>query len=119
VKIRDSVRIPLTVTVAAGGTGLISTPPVQTGQMLCVQSLAFRNRTGARGTATLQIRRLGQAYQLSDQPAPVANLWYNYPYTQYVNEGEVVEVSQASCSTSDVLDLVIVGYIVYKSEIGG
>ena len=116
-KIIDSVRIPLTVTVAASGTGLISTPPVRTGQMLCVQSLAFRNRTGARGTATLQVRRMDTAYQLGDQPSPVANTWYYYPYPQYVQEGEVIEVSQASCSTSDVLDLVIVGYIVYKGEV--
>ena len=118
-KIRDSVRIPLTVTVASGGTGLISTDQVAPGQTLVCQSIAFRNRTGVRGTATLQIRRSGQAYPLSDQPAPVANVWYNYPYPQYVNEGEVIEVSQASCSTSDVLDLVIIGYTMYEAEIGG
>ena len=91
-KIIDSIRIPLTATVAASGTGLISTPPVQAGQMLCVQSLAFRNETGARGTATLQIRRMGQPYPIIDQPSPAANIWYNYDTPQYVNEGEVIEV---------------------------
>jgi hypothetical protein len=116
-KIIDSVRIPLTATVAASGTGLISTDPVRTGQMLCVQSLAFRNETGARGKAILQIRRMGVAYQLAEEHSPEANEWLHYDTPQYVNEGEVIEVSQASCIISDILDMVIVGYIDYKSEV--
>ena len=116
-KIRDSIRIPLQVTVASGGTGLISSDKVLPDQTLVCQSIAYRNETGDRGTATLQIRRLGQAYPLGDQSSPIANLWYYYDTPQYVNEGEVVEVSQASCSQSDVLDLVIIGYIVYEAEV--
>ncbi len=116
-KIIDSVRLPYNAAVAATGTGKISSDRVKNGQMLVCQSIAWRNQTGARGTATLQVRQSGVTYPLGDQAAPVAGQWYYYPYEQHVNEGEQVEVSQASCTAADVLDLVIVGYIEYKAEV--
>jgi hypothetical protein len=116
-KIIDSVRLPYNVTVAATGTGTISSDRVKTGQMLVCQSIAFRNQTGARGTATLRIKQSGVNFPLGDHLSPAANTWYYYPYEQYVNEGEQVEVSQASCYASDVLDLVIIGYVEYKAEV--
>lgn len=116
-KIIDSVRLPYNVTVAATGTGTISSDRVQSGQMLVCQSIAFRNQTGARGAITLQIKQSGVTYPLAYEPAPAANEWYTYPYEQHVNEGEQVECSQDSCIASDVLDLVIIGYIEYKKDI--
>jgi hypothetical protein len=116
-KIIDSVRLPYTVTVAATGTGTISSDRVKSGQMLVCQSIAFRNQTGDRGAATLQIRQSGVTYPLSMEQAPTRNEWITYEVEQYVNEGEQVEVQQASCSASDVLDLVIIGYVEYKKEV--
>lgn len=116
-KIIDSVRLPYNVTVAASGTGTISSDRVKTGQMLVCQSIAFRNQTGDRGMATLQIRQSGVTFPLAQEQAPTKNEWITYAVEQYVNEGEQVEVSQASCSASDVLDLVIIGYVEYKKEV--
>lgn len=116
-KIIDSVRLPYVKTVAATGTGKISSDRVKSGQMLVCQSIAFRNQTGARGTASLRIKQSGVLYDLGDQASPAANQWYYYPYEQHVNEGEQIEVSQASCILNDVLDLVIVGYIEFKKDL--
>jgi hypothetical protein len=116
-KIIDSVRLPYTVTVAATGTGTISSDRVKSGQMLVCQSIAFRNQTGDRGAAILRIKQSGVNYPLAEEEAPPANEWLNYTQEQYVNEGEQVEVSQASCVASDVLDLVIIGYVEYKKEV--
>lgn len=116
-KIIDSVRLPYTVVVASTGTGTISSDRVKSGQMLVCQSIAFRNQTGDRGAAILRIRQSGVNYPLAQENAPVAGEWYHYDTEQYVNEGEQVEVSQAGCTASDVLDLVILGYVEYKKEV--
>lgn len=116
-KIRDSVRRKFQATIASSTTGIVSSDPVKAGRMLVCQSIAFKNATGARGTATLQIRQGGAVYPINDQASPSANVWYNYPYPVYVNEGEQIEVSQASCSASDILHLVVIGYVELKSEV--
>ena len=118
-KIIDSVRLPYNVVVGASGTGTISSDRVKNGQMLVCQSIAFRNQTAARGAITLQLKQGAVTYPLAYEPAPAANEWYTYPYEQHVNEGEQVECSQASCIASDILDLVIIGYIEYKKDIKG
>ena len=115
-KIIDSVRLPYNTKVAATGTGTIRADPGANGQMLVCQSIAFRNQTGARGTASLRIKQSGVVYDLGDQASPAANQWYYYAHEQHVNEGEQVEVSQASCTINDVLDLVIIGYFEYKKD---
>ncbi len=116
-KIRDSVRLPYDKKVASTGTGAIQSRRVEPGQMLVCQSLAWKNATGARGTASLRIRQSSVVYELGDQASPAANQWYFYPYEQHVNEGEQVEVSQASCIANDELSLVIIGYIEYKADV--
>ena len=115
-KIIDSVRLPYSKKVSATGTGIISSDRVKNGQMLVCQSIAFRNQTGARGTASLRIKQGSVVYDLGDQASPAANQWYYYPYEQHINEGEIIEVSQASCVANDVLDLVLIGYIEYKKD---
>jgi len=105
------------VIVESTGTGTISSDRVKTGQMLVCQSIAFRNQTGDRGAAILRIKQSGVNYPLAQENAPEKDEWYTYDTEQYVNEGEQVEVSQASCSASDVLDLVIIGYVEYKKEV--
>ncbi len=116
-KIIDSVRLSLRQVVASTGTGIINSDRIKNGQMLVCQSIAFRNQTGARGTASLRIKQSGVVYDLGDQASPAANQWYYYAYPVYVNEGEQVEVSQASCTINDILDLVIVGYIEFKKDL--
>lgn len=107
----DSVRIPVVANVAANGTGLISTENVKPNQALVVQSVAWKNATGARGTATLRIKSGPVDYPLGDQPSPDADSWYYYPFEQHLKEGEQVEVAQADCIAADVLHLMVIGYI--------
>ncbi len=113
------VRNPYQVTLSASGTGTLATDRVKPGERLTCQSIAFRNRTGARGTASLRIRSSAVVYDLGDQASPVANQWYYYPYEQHLGESEQIEVSQASCSASDVLDLVVIGYLEFSQASGG
>ena len=116
-RIKDSARITTDYTVLANGTGIINTPPVQPGQVLVIQSLAFRNATGARGTATIRLNHGGVITELGDQESPDANTWYYYPFEQHIIEGEQVEVAQASCVAADVLSLRVIGYIEYFADI--
>ena len=118
-RIKDSARIPVDLVVLVNGTGVISTPVIPPGQVLVIQSVAWRNATGARGTATVQIRSGQIVAPLGDQLAPTANTWYYYPYDQHVIEGECVEVSQASCVAGDVLSLRVIGYFEYLADVGG
>ncbi len=116
-KIIDSVRLPYQATVVSDGAGTVSSDRVKTGQALVCQSIAFRNRTGDRGEAVLQIRQSGVTYPLEKEIAPAANEWYVYSVEQHILDGEQVEVSQADCIAADVLDMVIVGYVEYKKEL--
>jgi hypothetical protein len=112
----DAVRIPAVATVPSATTGVIDTPAVKPGVTMVCQSIAFRNRTGARGTVTIQLRSGGAVFPISDQASPSANQFYSYPYPIDVHEGEQIEASQLSCSQSDILDLVVIGYLLDDDE---
>jgi len=103
--------------VAADGTGYVSTQPLQAGHVLACQSIGFRNRTGTRGTLELYIKQGEARTFIADQSTPVLNRWYWYPYTQHIKEGEQIEAQQASCSEDDELDLHIIGYITFGTEV--
>lgn len=103
-------------TVVADGTGEVASDRVDVGEMLCCQSLAFRNRTGARGTVEVYLKQGAIETLIWDEPAPAANEWYWYPYEQHLRESERIIAKQATCLTSDVLDLHIIGYKTYGSR---
>jgi len=102
--------------VAADGTGKVTSNLIERGQTVACQSIAFRNRTGTRGTVTLSVKEGETTYPFADQSAPTANRWWFYPYAQYIGEGERIEASQASCLADDELDLIVVGYISYEDS---
>jgi len=110
------IRLKFKATVGATGTGKIESDMVKPHQVIACQSIAFRNQTGARGTMELYIKQQTNLTCIADEPAPAANEWYWYPYTQHIKEGERIEAQQASCSADDVLDLHIIGYIIYESK---
>ena len=116
-KIIDSVRLPYAVAVISGTTGRITSDRVKPGQSLVCQSIAWKNETAARGTASLQIRQGNVLMHLGDQLSPAADTWYYYAVEQHVNEGEQVEVEQASCGASDKMRLEIIGYIEFKKDL--
>ncbi len=96
--------------VAANGTGIVESDKVLDGERLVSQSIAIRNRTGARGTFEVYLKHNTDKTFLFNQTSPAANQWYYYPYEQHLVEGETIEVEQASCLQNDELDLHIVGY---------
>lgn len=102
--------------VAADGTGYVRSERIERNQTIACQSIAFRNRTGTRGTVTLSVEHAGTTFPFADQSAPTVNRWWFYPYTQYIGTGERVEASQASCKADDELDLVVIGYMMYAEE---
>lgn len=112
------VRLRDKATVASDGTGEVKSDLVERGQVFACQSLAFRNRTGARGTVEFYIFHSDIETFICDEPAPAANEWYWYPYAQHLKEGERIIAKQASCLTSDVLDLHCIGYKMYGTEGG-
>ena len=109
-------RLKYKATVATDGTGTVESDLVKPGQILACQSLAFRNKTGARGNLELYIKGPAGRTFIADQTSPATNRWYWYPYTQHIREGERIEAQQASCSTDDELDLHIIGYITESKE---
>lgn len=100
--------------VGADGTGSIRSQILEAGQVLDCESVAFRNRTGARGALEVYIKQGAALVFLCDQTSPAADTWYWYPYTQTIKEGEQIEAQQASCLNGDVLDLHIIGHITYE-----
>ncbi|MBA7567773.1 hypothetical protein ES708_09490 [subsurface metagenome] len=110
------IRLPSQVTVDADGTGYVRSEIMKVNRILDCQSLAFRNRTGARGHVEIYIKQGASLTFVCDQLAPSKNTWYWYPYPQTIKEGEQFEAQQASCIAGDVLDLHIIGHITYEKE---
>lgn len=111
---RYPIRRPYKAKVGADGTGSVRSQVLEAGQVLDCESIAFRNRTGARGTLEIYIKQGASLVFICDQTAPAADTWYWYPYTQTILEGEQIEAQQASCIAGDILDLHIIGHITYE-----
>ncbi|MBA7622113.1 hypothetical protein ES703_29484 [subsurface metagenome] len=110
------IRLPSQVTVDADGTGYVRSEIMKVNRILDCQSLAFRNRTGARGHVEIYIKQGASLIVVCDQTAPEANRWYWYPYPQTIKEGEQFEAQQEECIAGDVLDLHIIGHITFESK---
>jgi len=102
--------------VAAGGTGYVRTDTLKLGEVLACQSIAFRNRTKEAGTIEAYIKEGEARTFIFDQISPSKNVWYWYPYTQFIKAGEQIEVQQAECGADDELDLHVIGYIMFNPE---
>lgn len=102
--------------VAADGTGSVLSRRVDQSEMECYQSIAFRNRTGARGTLEVYLKSGEEEFFIFDQLSPGANTWYWYPYPQTLKQGERLIAKQESCSADDQLDLHCIGYMIYGSN---
>jgi len=109
-------RLRYLKTVAADGTGEVASDRVDIGEMLACQSIAFRNRSGARGNLEIYLKQGAVETFIADQTSPASNRWYWYPYEQHLTEGEQVTAKQASCKADDILDLHIIGYKTYGSK---
>jgi len=110
------IRLRYKATVAEDGTGYVRSEILRRNQVIACQSIAFRNQTGARGTVEAYIKQQAAQTFIFDQGTPAANRWYWYPYTQFIKEGEQLELQQLTCLADDILDLQIIGYAMYGPE---
>ncbi|GAI81665.1 unnamed protein product, partial [marine sediment metagenome] len=110
------IRLRYKATVPEDGTGYVRSEILHRNRVITCQSIAIRNRTGARGTFEAFIKQQAALTFLFDQGTPGANTWYWYPYTQFIKEGEQIEVQQLTCKEDDVLELHIIGYAMYGPE---
>ena len=110
------VRLRYREDVPADGTGYVRSEILHRNRVIACQSIAVRNRTGARGTFEVFIRQGDALTFIFDQPTPALNTWYWYPYTQFIKTGEQIEVQQATCLEDDILDLHIIGYTMFGPE---
>jgi len=110
------IRLRYREDVPAAGTGYVRSEILHRNRIIACQSIAIRNRTGARGTFEVYIKQQAALTFIFDQLQPGANTWYWYPYTQFIKEGEQIEVQQLTCEEDDILDLHIIGYAMYGKE---
>ena len=110
------IRLRYQAKVAADGTGYVRSEILHRNRVIACQSIAIRNRTGARGTFEVFIKQGASLTFIFDQGSPAKNTWYWYPYTQFIKNGEQIEVQQATAKEDDVLDLHIIGYTMYGPE---
>jgi len=104
------------VTVAATGTGTVKSKRAENGQLICWQSIAFRNRTGTRGSVVLSVVRGEADYPFAEEPAPTANEWWFYDKPVWLKAGEHLQADQSNCQANDVIELSLIGYSVFGSE---
>jgi len=113
---KHPIRLPSQAIVPENGTGYVRSEILHRNRVVACQSIAFRNRSGARGTVEVYIKQGAARTFMFDQGTPAANTWYWYPYTQFIKEGEQIEAEQLTCLADDVLDLHIIGYTMYGPE---
>ncbi|MBA7651234.1 hypothetical protein ES703_59051 [subsurface metagenome] len=110
------IRLQYQAIVPAAGTGYVESEILHRNRVIACQSIAFRNRTTKAETIEAYIKQGASRTFIFDQVAPEKNIWYWYPYTQFIKEGEQIEVQQAECDKDDILDLHIIGYAMYGPE---
>jgi len=110
------IRLRYRADVPEDGTGYVRSEILERNRVIACQSIAFRNRTGARGTVEVYIKQGEALTFIFDQLTPALNTWYWYPYTQFFKVGEQLEAQQLTCLQNDVLDLHIIGYTMYGPE---
>ncbi|MBA7701134.1 hypothetical protein ES703_109865 [subsurface metagenome] len=110
------IRLQYQAIVAENGTGYVRSEILQRNRVIACQSIAIRNRSGARGTFEAYIKQQASLTFIFDQGSPALNTWYWYPYTQFIKDGEQIEIQQLTCLKDDILDLHIIGYTMYGPE---
>ena len=110
------IRLRYQAIVPANGTGYVRSEILHRNRVIACQSIAFRNRTTKAETIEAYIKQQAARTFIFDQGAPAKNTWYWYPYTQFIKDGEQIEVQIEDCVEGDILDLHIIGYTMYGPE---
>lgn len=104
-------------TVSAAATyDYLKTKQVADGEVEIIETVAYENETGARGTFRRYIERGSEAIYVVEHRCPGAGELIFSDHTLTLLPGERLVVRQASCSTSDILQLYVTGYKIFTAE---
>lgn len=90
---------------------------VPTGQMWCIQHVAYENETGARGTFRRYIERGDYNHYLGEIQGPGAAELIVWDGELWLMPGDRLTIRQGAPSASDVLSLYCTGYTVFLDEL--
>jgi hypothetical protein len=108
------------VASASGGTyDYVKSEIVPTGEIWCLQGIAYENETGARGTFRRYIEGHGYDHFLAEHQSPAAAELIYTDKVVYLTPGERLTIRQASCTAADKLCLYCHGYKVHSKYIPG
>ena len=108
------IRIREITVVATSGTDYVKSKIVPSGEIWCLQNVAFVNETGARGTFRRYIEGHGYDHFVAEHPSPGADELIFTNYIIYLLPGERLTVRQASAIASDVIALYAHGYKIHS-----
>jgi hypothetical protein len=110
-----SLRIEKHIKASGSTYDYVETDRVPQGQIWVLETIAYENETGARGTFRRYIERSGTVIFVSELQGPGAAELIYTDNKMHLAEGEKLVIRQASCTANDVLSLYITGYV-YKSN---
>lgn len=94
----------------------VKTDPVGRGEQWLIRSHSFENESGARGTIRGYIEGHGYKHWLWEQASPAEDTLYWFEENFILTEGERLCVRQASCTSGDIMQLLVNGEIEYLKE---
>ncbi len=113
---RYPFREIITVISAAASYDYLKTKPVQSGEIQTIETVAYENQTGARGTFRRYIERDNEALYVAEMQGPGLGELIFSDKTLTLLPRERLVVRQATCSSGDVLKLYVTGYKIYTEE---
>jgi hypothetical protein len=104
------IRLRVTAAATGGSYDYLRSAVVPTGEMWCLQGIAYGNETGARGTFRRYIEGHGYNHYLAEHQSPGADELIFTDKLLYLLPGEILAIRQASCTAGDQLALYAHGY---------
>jgi hypothetical protein len=113
------IRIRETVKASGGTYDYLKSDIVPTGEIWCLQGIAYENETGARGTFRRYIDGHGYNHYVAEHQSPGAAELIFTDELLYLLPGERLVVRQASCTANDILALYAHGYKTHGKYLDG
>lgn len=107
-------KMPLRIresAIAAGGTyDYVKSEIVPPGELWCLQTIAYENETGARGTFRRYIEGHGYNHYIAELQGPGSAELITWEGEVWLTPGERLTVRQTTVTAADVLSLYATGY---------
>jgi len=107
---KSPIRIREVTRASGGDHDYVRSRVVPPGETWCLQGIAYENETGARGTFRRYIEGHGYNHYLAEDTTPGAGELIFTDKVMYLLPGERLVISQASCSSGDIIALYAHGY---------